>query len=190
MPFNSDLLEIKNKYKCEIYLETGLYKLRENSSINKALRCGFDKVYSIELEQKWIDYAYPKLLEHINTNKCQLIHDDSANLDKYIINNKDFEEKKVLFFLDAHVDHPEIKTNHKFKCPLIAELEAIKKLSRNDHIICIDDMREIKKKKPWGENNYDDFYNEMTNMLKKINNNYKINFIQGLIERDLLLAYV
>ena len=69
-------------------------------------------------------------------------------------------------------------------------MEAIKKLSRNDHIICIDDMREIKKKKPWGENNYDDFYNEMTNMLKKINNNYKINFIQGLIERDLLLAYV
>ena len=35
MPFNYDLLEIKNKYKCEIYLETGLYKLRENSSINK-----------------------------------------------------------------------------------------------------------------------------------------------------------
>ena len=98
MPFKSDLLEIKNKHNCEIYLETGLFKINENSSINKAIKCNFDKVYSVELEKKWIDYAYPQLIEYINTNKCELIHDDSANLEKYIINNKDFQEKKPCFF--------------------------------------------------------------------------------------------
>lgn len=190
MPFKSDLLEIKNKHNCQIYLETGLFKINENSSINKALRCEFDKVYSVELEKKWIDYAYPQLVEYINTNKCMLIHDDSANLEKYIINNKDFEDKKALFFLDAHVDNSEIKTNYKFKCPVIAELESIKKLSRNDHVICIDDIRYIKTKTPWGETQYDNYYNEMINRLKNINNNYKIDFIQGVIEKDLLIAYV
>lgn len=190
MPFNSNLLEIKNKHHCEIYLETGLYKLKEISSISKALRCGFDKVYSVELEKKWIDYAYPQLKELINSNKCELIHDDSANLEKYIVNNKNFEEKKVLFFLDAHVDNNDITTKHIFKCPVIAELKAIKKLSRNDHVICIDDMRCIKTKRPWGETKYNNYYNEMINMLKEINSEYKIDFIQGVIEKDLLIAYV
>ena len=190
MPFKANLLEIKNKHHCEIYLETGLYKLRKESSINKALMCEFDKVYSIELEKKWIDYAYPQLKELINSNKCELIHDDSANLEKYIVNNKNFEEKKVLFFLDAHVDNNEITTKHIFKCPVIAELKAIKKLTRNDHIICIDDMRYIKTTTPWGETQFKDYYGEMINVLKDINSEYKVDFIEGIIEKDLLIAYV
>ena len=190
MPFKSDLLQIKQTHDCDIYLETGLFKINENSSINKAIRCGFDKVYSVELEKKWIDYALPELTEYINLNKCELIHDDSANLEKYIVNNKDFEEKKALFFLDAHIDNNEIKTSHKFKCPVIAELKAIRKLSRNDHIICIDDIRYIKTKTPWGETQFNNYYDEMMNMLKYINPNYKIDFITGVVPKDLLIAYI
>jgi hypothetical protein len=190
MPFKSNLKEIKDKYNCDIYLETGLYKLNENSSINTALKCNFEKVYSVELEKKWIDFAKPILNEYIDYNKCELIHDDSANLDKYILNDINFEDKRAIFFLDAHVDNTDIQTTHKFKCPVIAELTAISKLSRNDHVICIDDMRYIKTKTPWGETQFDNYYNEMLNLLKKINTNYKIDFIEGIIEKDVLIAYV
>ena len=167
-----------------------LYKLSEKSSITKALACNFDKVYSVELEKKWIDYAYPHLKEHINANKCHLIHDDSANLEKYIINNKDFDENRVIFFLDAHVDNPQIKTPHKFKCPVIAELEAIRKLKRNDHIICIDDIRIIKESNPWGETKYNNYYDIVLKQLKEININYNFDFLKGVVENDVLIAYV
>lgn len=190
MPFRSDLLGLKNKYNCQIYLETGLYKITENSSINQALRCKFDKVYSIELEKKWIDYATPQLKKYIDENKCELIHDDSANMEKYILTNTDFNNKRVFFFLDAHVDNKDIKTPHKFKCPVIAELTAINKLQRKDHIICIDDMRIIRNRFPWGENKFDNYYGEMIKKLKEINENYKIDFIKGFVERDILIAYV
>lgn len=190
MPFKSDLQHIKNTYNCEIYLETGLYKLNENSSIKKALSCDFNRVYSIELEKKWIDYASPQLMDYINQNKCCLIHDDSANLEKYIINNSDFENKKAIFFLDAHVDNTDIHTPHLFKCPVIAELNAISKLKRNDHIICVDDIRIIKGSSPWGETAFNNYYDEMLKQIKNINENYKIDFIQGVVEKDLLIAYI
>lgn len=193
MPFNTDLQKIKKDYKCNIYLETGLYKLSEKSSITKALDCKFDKVYSIELEKKWIDYATPQLSNYINDNKCILINDDSANLEKHIVNNKDFNEERAIFFLDAHVDNAEIKTPHRFKCPVIAELQAINKLKRNDHIICIDDIRIIKDSSPWGvwgETSYKNFYEEMIQQLKKINIDYKFDFLKGVVENDVLIAYI
>tara|TARA_B110000261_G_C13097089_1_gene362456 strand:- start:1533 stop:2105 length:573 start_codon:yes stop_codon:yes gene_type:complete len=190
MPFKSDLLGLKNEHNCQIYLETGLYKINEKSSINQALKCKFDKVYSVELEKKWIDFATPQLKKYIDENKCELIHDDSANMEKYILNNTDFYNKRALFFLDAHIDNINIKTQYKFKCPVIAELTAISKLKRKDHIICIDDMRYIRTSSPWGETQFDNYYDEMIKILKEINKNYKIDFIKGVIERDILIAYV
>ena len=77
----------------------------------------------------------------------------------------------------------------QFKCPVIAELEAIQSLKRKDHIICIDD-RIIKEKNPWGEKKFDNFYDEMIKRLKNINIDYKIDFIEGIKENDVLIAYL
>lgn len=189
MPFKADLIKIKETYNCDIYLETGLYILREESSITKALNSNFDKVYSIEIQKKHFDYASVELSKKYHIDKYKLILDDSVNLKKYIVNNPDFEDKRAIFFLDAHVDSG-MKELAQFKCPVIAELEAIQSLKRKDHIICIDDMRIIKEKNPWGEKKFDNFYDEMIKRLKNINIDYKIDFIEGIKENDVLIAYL
>lgn len=186
MPFHADLQKIKDDNNCQIYLETGLYK---NKSLRKAISCGFDKSYSVEIQKMWVDNANKELPEYFSKDKYILIHDDSSNLKKYIVDNPDFEDKRAIFFLDAHVDSG-MKETAKFRCPVIAELEAINFLKRKDHIICIDDIRIIKEKQPWGEHRYADFYNEMVNILKKINVDYKIDFLQGHQENDVLIAYL
>tara|TARA_B100000927_G_C16263576_1_gene388463 strand:- start:29 stop:589 length:561 start_codon:yes stop_codon:yes gene_type:complete len=186
MPFADDLKNIKNTHNCQTYLETGLYKC---GSLTKALNCGFDKCYSIEIQKIWIDKANKESLKDFSDDKYVLIHDDSANLKKHIVNNPDFEEKRAIFFLDAHVDSG-MKEKYQYRCPVIVELEAIKQLKRNDHIICIDDIRIIRHKKPWSESRYDNFYDEMIKQLKLINSNYKIDFLQGIKPNDILIAYL
>ena len=189
MPFFIEMDHLQEKYGCEVYLETGLYKYSEKVSLYKALRCNFKHVYSIELEKKWIDYAYPFIKDEIESGKCILIHDDSANLGKYILPDKNFE-KKTFFFLDAHVDNSNIKTPHQYKCPVLSELRAIKELARNDHVICIDDMRIIKTAFPWGDRQATNYFNDIEKLLYDINPSYKIEYLNGVVENDILIAHV
>ena len=51
-------------------------------------------------------------------------------------------------------------------------------------------MRIIKEKNPWGEKKFDNFYDEMIKRLKNINIDYKIDFIEGIKENDVLIAYL
>lgn len=193
MPIKFDLREIKDKYRCNFYLETGLYQVRECSSIINALNSGFEKCYTIEIQKKWINYAKnkSKLKDIINKNIIShnlfLINDDSCNLEKYILNDS-FEENKCLFFLDAHADDANIKS--EFKCPVDKELEAISKLKRKDHVICIDDMRIIREKSPWNDNRYNDYFDKIKELLMKINKDYNISFLKGIQEKDVLIAYI
>ena len=51
-------------------------------------------------------------------------------------------------------------------------------------------MRIIKQNCPWGENKYKDLYSEMVNNVKQINPNYKIDFLQGIQQNDVMIAYI
>jgi len=190
MPLSSDLNELRIKYDCKVYLETGMWDPRTEVSLRKALRCSFDKVYCIELRDDWVALGNQVFNEDIKTNRLKIIHDDSVNLKNHIINNPDFNQRGM-FFLDAHVDNSNIH-NYQKRCPLFDELEAIKQLPRNDNIIMVDDLRIITQPFPWGETIYGniDFFKVIKEKIIEINSEYNFTYLDGHIPNDVLLAYI
>lgn len=145
MPINFDLELIRKEFDCKNYMESGLYDPRNDVSCRYALKCNFDKLYSIEIRNDFVELAKIEFSNDILTNRLVVINDDSTNMHKYL--NISIFNNKTLFFLDAHVDNEIIK-NYKLRCPLIEELYAISNLSRKDNIICIDDIRYLKEPHP------------------------------------------
>ena len=189
MPIHFDLETIRKEHQCHIYLETGLYDPRTDVSARKALGCSFEKVYSMEIRKDWIDIANELWKEEVEKGRLHLIHDDSVHLYRSL-QSPEFE-KKTLFFLDAHVDNDKIK-DFTLKCPLLEELKAIKKLTRNDHVILIDDLRYLSQPFPWGETSYGDisFLRQIMSMIWEINPNYQFKTLDGFIKDDVLMCYV
>jgi len=184
MPITFDLESLRKEHNCVNYFETGLWDPRYEVSSRIALKCGFNKLYSIEIKKEWVDLGKDILKEYIESGKYHLYLDDSTNMKKYVLTD-DFKNK-TMFYLDAHVDHDSI-VNYRKRCPLFEELEAIKSMERNDHVIMVDDVRIIKNAFPWGETSYGniDFLQQIQNNIVTINKDYKFSIID-----DVLLAYV
>lgn len=189
MTIDFDLEQVRKRFNCKVYFETGLWDPTSEVSSKKALRSGFDKVYCIELREKWIDLGKQVFKEQIESGRYKLISDDSSNMKEHL--DEDIRNNKTMFFLDAHVDNINIH-NYKKLCPLIDELDAIKSLPRNDNIILIDDLRIIKMPFPWGEDSYGNinFLQEIINKILEINPEYKFATLNGHVEDDVLLAYI
>jgi hypothetical protein len=189
MPISFDLEQLRQKYNCVNYFETGLWDPRGEVSSKMALRSGFEKIYCIEIRPDWVCLGLDIFEDDVKTGRYNLILDDSSNMKNYI-NDKVFENR-TMFFLDAHVDNQNIY-NYKKRCPLFDELEAIKSIDRKDNIIMIDDLRIIKSPLPWGENSYGNinFLQEIMNKITEINKDYKFSTLNGHIENDVLLAYL
>ena len=189
MPIAFDLKALKDKHNCVNYFETGLWDPRSDVSSKKALSCGFDKVYCIEIRPDWVDLGNEIFKDYITKGIYNLYLDDSTNMKKYLVG--DAFNNKTMFFLDAHVDNNNIH-NYKKRCPLFEELQSIKSLQRNDNVILVDDLRIIKSAFPWGEKDYGniDFLSEIKNVILSINKDYKFSTLNGVIQDDVLLAYV
>jgi hypothetical protein len=189
MPVNFNLEELREKHNCKNYFETGLYDPRTDVSSRRALLCGFEKLFCIEIRKDWVELAKIEFEKDIITERYNVYLDDSTNMIKYLGN--DVFKNKTLFFLDAHVDDYNI-SNYKKKCPLFEELEAIKNLERKDNLILIDDLRIIKNSFPWGEESYGniDFLDQIKKTILSINKDYKFDTLDGWVKDDVLLAYV
>lgn len=187
MPISFDIEKLRQKHDCKNWFETGLWDPSYNVSSKQALACGFEKVYCIELLQKWVDQGKEVFRDEIASGRYTLIHDDSTNMGAYL--KDDAFKNKTMFFLDAHVDAPDIH-GYKKKCPLFEEIDAIKQLSRKDNIIMVDDLRLINWF--WGETSYGDinFLEAIIYQIKSINPDYKFGTLKGHIEDDVLIAYV
>ncbi len=189
MPINFDLEKLRIEHDCLNYFETGLWDPRTDVSSKKALACGFEKIYCIEIRKDWVDIGKEVFKNEINSGKYTLILDDSVNMKEHI--TSEAFKNKTMFFLDAHVDNGYIN-NYKKKCPLFEELEAIKSIDRKDNLILIDDLRIIKSAFPWGEESYGniDFLEQIKEKILTINKDYKFMTLDGTIENDVLVAYV
>ena len=189
MPISFDLESLRKTHNCTVYLETGLYDPNVDISCKKALQCTFNKIYSIEIRNDWVELGNIVFRNEIETGRLTIINGDSSDLANYI--RSDVFNQKTLFFLDAHVDNVNIH-KYKNKCPVFDELKAISELSRKDHVICIDDVRILKTNYPWGENTYGDirFLDTIISEIKKINPRYEITYLDGHVKDDVLIAYV
>ena len=67
------------------------------------------------------------------------------------------------------------------------ELEAIRNHPVNDHVILIDDMRLFRSQKDWAKGLLID---KMVTELHKINPRYKISFLKGYTDNDVLCATI
>jgi hypothetical protein len=189
MPISFDLEDLRAKYNCVNFFETGLWDPRSNVSSKQALLCGFEKVFCIEIRKDWVELGKDVFKEDIMIGKYNLYLDDSTNMKKYLTTD-DFKNRTI-FFLDAHVDNSNIH-NYKKRCPLFDELEAIKSIERKDNIILIDDLRIIRQSFPWGEQSYGNinFLQQIINTILTINKDYKFDTLNGHIQDDILIAYI
>tara|TARA_R100000773_G_C4191995_1_gene97589 strand:- start:332 stop:895 length:564 start_codon:yes stop_codon:yes gene_type:complete len=187
MPICFDLNEQKEKYNCNIYFETGLWNVaREETSLCQALRLTFDKCASVEINTDFIDIASLKFREQIAENKLKLYEGDSKNLSEYLEDLNPSDNDRILFFLDSH------GSGHG--CPLIEELESIKKLNRKDHIIMIDDVRIIRDC-VWGDPKYEEYRGGgfepiLKEKIKEINQDYQFDYLKGYQDNDVLVCYL
>ena len=170
-------------YKSDIFFETGTYK---GETARAASDLGFEKVITVELQKYLYEDAKSLSTDYENINfylgdSPSIIIDTLSNID---------DDKVITFWLDAHIDpgnYLKGETPDIRKCPLYEELEAIKSLRRKDHIILVDDIRAFTKNYGWG---HDIILSEFINKIKEINPNYKISFIDGEIENDILVARI
>jgi hypothetical protein len=184
MPICFDLKEIFDKHKPNIYFETGLWNVDNETSLTQALRLPFDKFCSVDISQWHIAKAQNKYESLIQDNKLKLFLGDSINLSKYLEDLSPTLDDKILFFLDSH--------GGQTACPLMEELEAIKNLERKDHIIMIDDIRIIRTC-IWSDHRYkssNDFEKQLKDKILEINSQYKFSYLKGVVDDDVLIAFI
>lgn len=190
MPIGFDIEPVRQQFGCVNYFETGLWDPRDDISSKRALKCGFDKVFCVELREDWVNLGKEVFKDEISTGRYSLILDDSSNMKNHL--TSEFFDSKTMFFLDAHVDTCCNSRNYIKICPLFNEIEAIKSLTRKDNVIMIDDLRIITTMYPWGETTYGniDFLRRIKNQILEINSEYKFGTLDGCIPNDVLIAYV
>lgn len=150
-------------YVQNYFVETGTYM---GGGIKKALKAGFKEIRSIEYSTYYYDYAVRKF-----SKKPQVklyLGDSSKDLWRVI---KDIKEP-ITFWLDAHISPP--RSDKGKNCPLIEELEQIKRHPIKNHIILIDDMHCC------GTEDFDMMVREdFIAKILEINPNYQISYVDG-----------
>jgi len=169
-----------SKFITDTFIETGTYH-GETSII--ASNLGFKQIISIELQPHLLSIA-SNLYKGYN---IQFYLGDSPTILEQILPSID---TKITFWLDAHMDDcniiPYVTPNIR-KCPLLEELKIISQSKRNDHIILIDDIRLFGIGGVWAEQLT---LQTVTKELYNINSNYKISFIDGYVDNDIIVATI
>lgn len=150
-------------YKNYYFVETGTFT---GEGIRKALKANcFSEIYSIEVSKGLANNAKVAFKDKKNVF---IAEGDSKSVLWDIIKNMN---KPITFWLDAHV-YPPIK--NKKNCPLIEELEQIKRHPIKNHKILIDDMHCC------GTAAFDYLTREnLIEKIKEINSNYIVKFLPG-----------
>jgi hypothetical protein len=164
------------KYKNPYFFETGTAYA---DCVNLAVSNGFEKVFSVELNQSLQEKNKINLHDKIEEGKVVLITGDSLTVLKEYISQLD---KRTTFWLDAHVDDGPCGIK---KCPLYEELDAIATSPIKNHTILIDDMRILGSH--WGEGISVETLKEK---ITSINPEYKFQFENGHEANDILAAWV
>jgi len=164
-----------SKHPNRIFVETGS---QFGYGIDVALKCEFEKIYSVDIDSKYHAHCSTKFKDQVESAQVELYIGDSAKMLKDILSKID---EPVTFWLDAHGGWGGGGT----VCPVIKELEQIAQHGIKDHTILIDDRRMFGK--VWGVGLKEE---DVINLLKEINPDYKIEYANGCEPKDIIVAYV
>jgi hypothetical protein len=117
----------KYKFNHNIFFETGTH---HGDGVTRALKLGFNKALSVEIDQNYFLECYDKFTEEIIQGKVHLFFGDSNAWMDHMLK---LIKEPTLFWLDGHPDG--IDGN-----PLWEELNAIKRHNIKTHTILIDDI--------------------------------------------------
>lgn len=172
--------EVFVKYKNGVLVETGSFT---GGGIKEALKAGFPKVISLELQQSYFDLC-KRMYE--GDQRVTIVKGDSA-----LILGKAIAEIKepITFWLDGH--YSALDTGFGVKgAPILEELEHIKQhpLSKH-HTILIDDRRMLKKTGNGGKDTYFELTeDEVRAKLLEINPDYIFSYEHGYVNDDIIVA--
>lgn len=162
-----------------VFVETGT---GNGLGVRAALDAGFKQVCSIEFYAKRLERVKAKFA---GDKRVQIIEGDSGIILGSILKEIN---KSITFWLDAHfskgVDYPKPMTD---TCPILKELEHIKKHHVKGHTILIDDVRCFRQKIGlWKMIGLADIIVH----IKAIDPRYEIRYIKGFVVNDILVAEV
>jgi len=160
-------------------VETGSYR---GDGIQAALDAGFQKIISFEI----VPALYDHCVQRFNGNsKVELILGSSVELLYPTI--KDVSDS-ITFWLDGHYSCGVTGHDPDYMCPIIPELEQIKRHGSN-HTILIDDRR-LFRIVP--NSRIEEYFNitehTVRSKLYEINPKYEISYENGYIENDVIVA--
>jgi len=167
MPIKFPLKQFLNP----VFIETGLDK---GQGVYTALRAGFPKIYSIEINPQSIQRVRQRFPRQVQNGRVTLIQGDSA---KALLKLLEEIEERCTLWLDAH--HSPLAS---MPTVLMPELAALAKHVRNDHTILIDDVRLFDG---WGLTIAD-----VSAALRRINPDYIITTRRGHQGRQDILAAI
>jgi hypothetical protein len=168
--------EFKNNY----FVESGTYF---GEGIEEALVAGFKNIISYEVYGPIYIEAVKKFQLY---NNVRLLFKSSVEM---------FDEisqihEPITFWLDGHYSSGYTSYDSDNYYPLLKELEAIEKHPIKSHTICIDDRRLMSKSDINTPDNIGVTEDEVIKALYKINPNYKIEYRDGHIKDDVIVAYI
>lgn len=176
MPLSKEILV---KYKNRIFVETGT---NNGLGVQAALDAGFDKIYSIEFYDKLFEICVEKFKDN---SKVHLIYGDSGEKIKDVLHEIN---EPATFWLDSHFSTSELyKVPLVDSCPILKELDAIRKHKIKSHVILIDDMNYFRRGiKLWNGIREE----KIREMLNQINSDYQYSLEDGRLKNDILVATV
>ena len=167
MPIKKDTLA---KYINPVLIETGTYL---GTTIEAAIKLGFNKIFSIEIDE----ILYQKACEKFaHQSSVELLYGDTLKWLPNILANL---ENSATFWLNVH--RSDVLPGGKVAYPIIEELEIIAKHYIKNHTILIDERRLLEK--PWPITETD-----VHKAIFQINPKYKISYESGVIEDDIIVA--
>lgn len=125
-------------YGLNVFIETGTYL----GGMVYAVRNIFDRIYSIELDDKLYERAEMRFAKY---NHISILHGDSSDMMPRILVHI---KEPCLFWLDAHYSAG-ITAKGKLITPILQELHHIFDHPAKEHVILIDDARDFE-----GKNDY------------------------------------
>lgn len=169
---------VLKKYPGDIFFETGS---NNGLGIDVAIKAGFTKIYSLEIDEKYYNLCKEKYKDNKNVflflgSSINLLYDIASKL-----------SGKIVFWLDGHIDSCVCNTVHDY--PLEYEILQIGKLPYKSHNILIDDIRYCETTIIEQNKNLKlPSLNQIKARILKINNSYKFKFEDTFEAKEAILA--